>query len=193
MGRKVKSVIGSRMGTSALRRLIAEYKQILKNAPDGIMAGPIKEENYFEWEAAITGPEGTLFEDGVFLAKLIFPQDYPLNPPTMRFTSKIFHPNIYPDGKVCISILHPPGDDPLGYEKSSERWSPVQSVEKILLSVMSMIAEPNINSPANVDAAKMWRDEKDKFAEIAQNHVRLSIEMPEEEAVSDEEDEGETT
>ena len=186
------------MGTSALRRLIAEYKQILKNAPDGIMAGPIKEENYFEWEAAITGPEGTLFEDGVFLAKLIFPQvcrvfqghplqnfltilfqDYPLNPPTMRFTSKIFHPNIYPDGKVCISILHPPGDDPLGYEKSSERWSPVQSVEKILLSVMSMIAEPNINSPANVDAAKMWRDEKDKFAEIAQNHVRLSIEMPE--------------
>ena len=62
-----------------------------------------------------------------------------------RFTSKIFHPNIYPDGRVCISILHPPGDDPLGYEKSSERWSPVQSVEKILLSVMSMIAEPNIN------------------------------------------------
>jgi ubiquitin-conjugating enzyme E2 G2 len=49
----------------------------------------------------------------------------------MRFTSKIFHPNIYPDGKVCISILHPPGDDPTGYEKSSERWSPVQSVEKV--------------------------------------------------------------
>ena len=77
----------------------------------------VKEENYFEWEAAITGPEGTVFEDGVFVARLMFPQDYPLNPPTMRFTSKIFHPNIYPDGRVCISILHPPGDDPLGYEK----------------------------------------------------------------------------
>ena len=126
-----------------------------------------------------TGPEGTVFEDGVFVARLIFPQDYPLNPPTMRFTSKIFHPNIYPDGRVCISILHPPGDDPLGYEKSSERWSPVQSVEKILLSVMSMIAEPNINSPANVDAAKMWRDDRVKFAEVAQEHVRLSIDMPE--------------
>ena len=167
------------MGTSALRRLMAEYKQILKNSPDGIIAGPIKEENYFEWEAAITGPEGTVFEDGVFVARLVFPQDYPLNPPSMRFTSKIFHPNIYPDGKVCISILHPPGDDPLGYEKSSERWSPVQSVEKILLSVMSMIAEPNINSPANVDAAKMWRDDRDKFAKVAQDHVRVSIEMPE--------------
>ena len=76
----------------------------------------------------------------------------------MRFISKIFHPNIYPDGRVCISILHAPGDDPLGYERSSERWSPVQSVEKVLLSVMSMLAEPNCESPANVDAAKMWRD-----------------------------------
>lgn len=47
---------------------------------------------------------------------------------------------VYPDGKVCISILHTPGDDPTGYESSSERWSPVQSVEKILLSVLSMLA-----------------------------------------------------
>ncbi|XP_072826369.1 ubiquitin-conjugating enzyme E2 G2 isoform X4 [Vicugna pacos] len=53
----------------------------------------------------------------------------------MRFTCEMFHPNIYPDGRVCISILHAPGDDPMGYESSAERWSPVQSVEKILLSV----------------------------------------------------------
>jgi ubiquitin-protein ligase len=50
----------------------------------------------------------------VFIAKLSFPQDYPLNPPKMKFSSEIFHPNIYPDGRVCISILHPPGNDPLG-------------------------------------------------------------------------------
>ena len=67
----------------------------------------------------------------------------------------------------------------LDTKKSSERWSPVQSVEKILLSVMSMIAEPNINSPANVDAAKMWRDDREKFGKMAQDHVRISIEMPE--------------
>ena len=64
---------------------------------------------------------------------------------------------VYPDGKVCISILHPPGDDPSGYEHSSERWSPVQSVDKILLSVVSLLAEPNDESPANVDAAvRAW-------------------------------------
>lgn len=58
----------------------------------------------------------------------------------MRFTCDFFHPNVYANGTVCISILHPPGDDPNMYESSSERWSPVQSVEKILLSVVSMLA-----------------------------------------------------
>ncbi|XP_023382359.1 uncharacterized protein LOC105310140 isoform X1 [Pteropus vampyrus] len=84
------------------------------------------------------GPEDTCFEFGVFPAILSFPLDYPLSPPKMRFTCEMFHPNIYPDGRVCISILHAPGDDPMGYESSAERWSPVQSVEKILLSVSPM-------------------------------------------------------
>jgi ubiquitin-conjugating enzyme E2 G2 len=70
---------------------------------------------------------------------------------------------VYPDGKVCISILHPPGDDPNQYELASERWSPIQSVEKILISVMSLLAEPNDESPANLDAAKMWRDNRPAY------------------------------
>ena len=94
----------------------------------------------------------------MFTTELNFPTDYPLSPPQMKFISEMFHPNgecpldvyvlnqlfcvfaVYPDGRVCISILHTPGEDPLGYEKSSERWSPVQSIEKILLSVVSMLA-----------------------------------------------------
>ena len=70
---------------------------------------------------------------------------------------------VYPNGEVCISILHAPGDDPMHYEKASERWSPIQSVEKILISVMSMLAEPNDESPANVEAAKMWRERRPEF------------------------------
>lgn len=89
---------------------------------------------------AFRGPEGTCFEGGIFPAKLVFPPDYPLSPPKMQFICEMFHPNIYADGRVCISILHAPGDDPMGYESSAERWSPVQSVEKILLSVVSMLA-----------------------------------------------------
>ena len=59
---------------------------------------------------------------------------------TMFLCCHALYSLVYPDGRVCISILYAPGDDPLGYESSAERWSPVQSVEKILLSVVSMLA-----------------------------------------------------
>ena len=60
---------------------------------------------------------------------------------------------VYPNGSVCISILHPPGDDPLRYESASERWSPVQGVRSVLLSVLSMLAEPNIESGADIEVS----------------------------------------
>lgn len=65
----------------------------MSNPPEGIVAGPINEENFFEWEALITGPEGTPFEDGIFVANLSFPNDYPLGPPSMKIVSDLFHPN----------------------------------------------------------------------------------------------------
>nr|XP_025841289.1 ubiquitin-conjugating enzyme E2 G2 [Vulpes vulpes] len=149
--------------------------ELTLNPPEGIVAGPMNEENFFEWEALIMGPEDTCFEFGVFPAVLSFPLDYPLSPPKMRFTCEMFHPNIYPDGRVCISILHAPGDDPMGYESSAERWSPVQSVEKILLSVVSMLAEPNDESGANVDASKMWRDDREQFCRVARQLAQKSL------------------
>lgn len=82
---------------------------------------------------------------------------------------------VYPSGLVCISILHPPGDDPNHYEHASERWSPIQSVEKILISVMSMLAEPNDESPANVEAAKMWRDRREEYEKKVRDNVRRSL------------------
>lgn len=82
---------------------------------------------------------------------------------------------VYPSGVVCISILHAPGDDPNHYEQASERWSPIQSVEKILLSVMSMLAEPNDESPANVEAAKMWRERRPEYEERVREGCRRML------------------
>lgn len=82
---------------------------------------------------------------------------------------------VYPSGLVCISILHPAGDDPNHYEHASERWSPIQSVEKILLSVMNLLAEPNDESPANVDAAKMWRDRRAEYDKKVRESVKRSL------------------
>lgn len=111
----------------------------------------------------------------MFTTRLTFPSDYPLSPPKMRFVCDMFHPNVYADGRVCISILHAPGEDPLGYESISERWSPVQSIEKVLLSVVSMLAEPNVESGANIDAAKMWRDDREKFNSLVRFTVKKSL------------------
>eukprot|EP00047_Mylnosiga_fluctuans_P013926 m.34221 g.34221 ORF g.34221 m.34221 type:complete len:166 (-) comp5190_c0_seq1:141-638(-) len=160
---------------NAVRRLLSEYKQMNKSPTEGIIAAPVSDDNVFEWEALIAGPKETPYEFGVFTAKLTFPQNYPLSPPTMKFLCPMFHPNIYLDGRVCISILHPPGDDPLMYEKASERWSPVQSIEKILISVVSMLAEPNDESGANLDAAKMWREDRERFKRIAHRTVQQSL------------------
>ena len=72
----------------------------------------------------------------------------------MIFKTKMWHPNIYADGKVCISILHAPGEDNMNaQEKPEERWRPILGVEAILISVISMLNDPNIDSPANIDAS----------------------------------------
>jgi ubiquitin-conjugating enzyme E2 G2 len=77
----------------AFKRLVQEYKALTNDAPDGIVAGPRSEEDYFTWIAMFSGPEGTPFEGGVFEAELKFPEDYPLKPPEMRFLDRMWHPN----------------------------------------------------------------------------------------------------
>ena len=91
-----------RMAGSALKRLMAEHRQLMKNPPEGIVAGPKSDDNYFEWEANILGPPDTCFEFGVFKASLTFPKDYPMSPPKMKFLSDICHPNVYADGELVL-------------------------------------------------------------------------------------------
>eukprot|EP00727_Mastigamoeba_balamuthi_P006471 m51a1_g2444 putative ubiquitin-conjugating enzyme e2 g2 (183) ;mRNA; r:868847-869933 len=161
----------------ALKRLMQEYKRMTEDPPPGVAAGPVDEGNYFLWEAVIMGPDDTDYAGGAFTATLAFPPDYPLSPPKMRFTCPMWHPNIYPNGDVCISILHAPGADPMHYESAAERWSPVQSIEKILISVVSMLAEPNDESPANIDAAKMWRSNREAYKRRVRQTVEASLNL----------------
>uniref|UniRef100_A0A1B0DBK5 UBC core domain-containing protein n=1 Tax=Phlebotomus papatasi TaxID=29031 RepID=A0A1B0DBK5_PHLPP len=139
-----------------LKKQLAELN---KNPVEGFSAGLIDENDIFRWEA-----------------HLYFPKEYPLRPPRMKFVTEIWHPNIEKNGDVCISILHEPGDDKWGYEKASERWLPVHTVETILISVISMLADPNDESPANVDAAKEWREAYPEFKRKVARCVRKSQE-----------------
>ncbi|XP_061148541.1 ubiquitin-conjugating enzyme E2G 1b isoform X1 [Syngnathus typhle] len=142
-------------GQSALllRKQLADLN---KNPVEGFSAGLVDDNDIFQWEVVVIGPQDTLFEGGFFKATLTFPRDYPLRPPKMKFITEIWHPNVAKNGDVCISILHEPGEDKYGYEKPEERWLPIHTVETIMISVISMLADPNGDSPANVDAAVSW-------------------------------------
>jgi len=156
-------------------RLRKELKQLKANPPEGIMVS-LQDNNLYCWEATIRGPSESYFEGGEFVAVLNFPKDYPSSPPTVTFKSSIFHPNIYESGEVCISILHPPGKDKLGYESAEERWRPVQTIKSVLQSIQVMLGAPNDKSPANPDAAILFRENPAEFAERARRNVQRSAE-----------------
>ncbi|KAL7722496.1 E2 ubiquitin-conjugating enzyme [Entamoeba marina] len=151
------------MSNKSALLLAKQLQDLTKNPVDGFSVGLVDESDIYTWQVMIVGPPDTYYDGGMFQATLTFPKDYPNNPPKMKFVSEIWHPNVYKTGDVCISILHPPGDDEFGYESAAERWNPIHSVESILVSVISMLSAPNDESPANVDAAVEWRNHKDEF------------------------------
>ena len=149
-----------------------QFKDLNTSGDLGISVGLVDENDFYNWSVVIFGPPDTIFESGFFKALLSFPEDYPNSPPKMVFTSKMFHPNIYPDGRVCISILHPPGKDAFNeQEKMEEKWRPSLGAEEILLSVISILNDPNCDSPANIDAAVMLRNNPEEY----KNTVRALV------------------
>ena len=158
---------------------MSDFNSIRKDPLEGIYVEFQDENDPFEWTVYMEGPKDSPYEEGIFKLSLKFPDSYPSNPPVLQFLSEFWHPNVYPDGKVCISILHPPGEDVTSGESASERWCPTQSVETILLSVQSMLCDPNMFSPASTDAMKMLRDHKSQYLEkCKQLSLRAKKEVP---------------
>ncbi len=92
------------MTTPARRRLIRDWKKLQESNPQGFNANPF-EDNIMIWEAVIFGPEQTSWEGGIFKLQIEFTEEYPSKPPNVRFRTKLFHPNVYQDGLICLDIL----------------------------------------------------------------------------------------
>ncbi|GAM24663.1 hypothetical protein SAMD00019534_078380, partial [Acytostelium subglobosum LB1] len=141
-----------------------QLKGLMNDPVEGFTVELVNESSLFEWKIYLEGPRDTYYEGGVFQLLLTFPKDYPMSPPSLRFLSDFWHPNVYQkEGKVCISILHPPGEDVMSGELPQERWLPTQTVSTIILSVMSILSDPNCSSPANVDASVEWRQNREAY------------------------------
>ncbi|KAG4924244.1 hypothetical protein JHK87_049784 [Glycine soja] len=179
------------MSTPARKRLMRDFKRLQQDPPAGISGAP-QDNNIMLWNAVIFGPDDTPWDGGTFKLTLQFTEDYPNKPPTVRFVSRMFHPNIYADGSICLDILQ-------------NQWSPIYDVAAILTSIQasieasivpmdvfisdlfiiatgnvthcdqlptcdlfckwykSLLCDPNPNSPANSEAARMFSENKREY------------------------------
>ncbi|KXT03500.1 hypothetical protein AC578_1586 [Pseudocercospora eumusae] len=165
------------------RVLMNEYKELSKQTWTNI---ELVNENIYQWSVAliVLNPD-SLYYGGYYKAKMNFPKNYPYEPPTFQFDRPLWHPNIYTDGKLCISILHQPGEDVMSGEMAGERWSPVQRVESVLISILSLLDDAECSSPANVDAGVQLRKDPagykkrvEEDREQSKQDIPAGFEMP---------------
>ncbi|CAF0756480.1 unnamed protein product [Didymodactylos carnosus] len=172
----------------SVKALSLEYQKLLKEPVEGFTVKLDDNTNLYKWHVGIFGPPDTLYAGGYYKADMEFPTTYPFAPPKVRFLTKMWHPNIYENGEVCISILHPPTEDPQSGEHASERWNPTQNVRTILMSIISLLNEPNCSSPANVDASVMYRKFKEhkdpEYETIIKKQVNDSKIVAEQEGIT---------
>ncbi|OQR67687.1 ubiquitin-conjugating enzyme E2 A-like, partial [Tropilaelaps mercedesae] len=145
---------------SAAKSLLKWEDALQDDPPSGVSGAPT-DNNIMIWHAVIFGPHDTPFEDGTFKLTLEFTEEYPNKPPTVRFVSKMFHPNVYADGSICLDILQ-------------NRWSPTYDVSAILTSIQSLLDEPNPNSPANSLAAQLYQENRREYEKRVEAIVEQS-------------------
>eukprot|EP00048_Salpingoeca_helianthica_P017233 m.236195 g.236195 ORF g.236195 m.236195 type:complete len:163 (-) comp20477_c0_seq1:24-512(-) len=144
------------MSGIALTRLSEERKAWRKDHPFGFIAKPAEAgdgtKNLLLWECGIPGKAGTIWDGGVYKLKMIFTDDYPLVPPKCKFDPPLFHPNVYPSGTVCLSLLDADKD-----------WRPAVTLKQILLGIQDLLNNPNPQDPAQSDAFTIYIHDRAQY------------------------------
>jgi ubiquitin-conjugating enzyme E2 D/E len=143
----------------ALRRIQKELEDIRKDPPAGCSAGPVNED-LFAWEGVIFGPSDSPYAGGVFKLSIRFPTEYPFKQPHIQFNTKIYHPNINSAGGICLDIL-------------KSQWSPALTISKVLLSILSLLTDPNPNDPLVPEIANQYKANRELYNEVATQWTML--------------------
>ena len=149
--------------TMALRRIQKELQDIQRDPPVGCSAGPVGED-LFTWEGILTGPSDSPFAGGVFKLGIRFPTDYPFKSPHVQFLTKIYHPNINSSGGICLDIL-------------KTQWSPALTIQKVLLSIQSLLTDPNPNDPLVLDIAVQYKTNRAAYDATAREWTLTYAEL----------------
>jgi len=137
-------------------RLKEERKNWRRDHPFGFYARPVAGEdgasNLMMWESGIPGKDGTDWEGGIYKVTMEFNEEYPSKPPKCKFVPPLFHPNVYPSGTICLSILN-----------EEEGWRPAITVKQMLLGIQDLLDAPNTNSPAQSEAYNLCVNNKVEY------------------------------
>lgn len=132
-------------------RISKELHKIRKDPPSNCSAGPINDD-LLHWEGFIIGPKDTPYCDGCFKMQIMFPKDYPFKPPKINFKTPIYHPNIQKNGGgICLDILR------------REKWTPALTIDKVLLSICSLLSDPNPDDPLEPEIADQYNNNRVAF------------------------------
>ena len=141
----------------ALKRLQKELLDMEKDAPSNCSAGLINDD-IFSWKATLLGPTVTPYEGGIFYLKIFFTPDYPFKPPKITFETPIYHPNINSVGAIGLDIL-------------KDNWSPALNISKVLLSICSLLSDPNPDDPLVPDIANIYKSNKAQYEANAREYT----------------------
>lgn len=141
--------------STLMKRLQKDLSECNENGIDVIY----DENNMTKWTCILLGPNDSEYEGGIFKLSVSFSDRYPFNPPDVRFITKIFHPNVGSSGTICLDVI-------------KDKWSPVLSFYKVLLSIQSLLTDPNPDSPLNGEAANLYNRSKREYKNMCQKYIR---------------------
>jgi len=145
------------MTSIARKRLAQERAEWRKDHPPGFSAKygqseDGKGQDPMKWTCKIPGKRGTIWENGEYVLSMEFSEDYPSKPPKCKFIPVLFHPNIYPSGTVCLSILN-----------EDEEWKPSITIKQILLGIQDLLDNPNPSSPAQAEPYMLYQQNRPEY------------------------------
>lgn len=149
--------------TMAQRRINKDLSDVISDPPANCSAGPVNDD-LMHWNAQIFGPADSPFEGGLFHLDIVFPPKYPFAPPKIKFITKIYHPNIAPNGSICLDIL-------------KDQWTPALTISRVLLSICSLLCDPNPDDPLVADIAFQYKTNREAYIATAkawtQRHAQI--------------------
>ena len=142
------------------KRILKEMKDMEASPMDNCTAGPVNPEDPYLWHGTIIGPEKTPYEGGLFRLEIRIPINYPFKAPSVTFLTKVYHPNINSAGGICLDIL-------------KDAWVPSLTIGKVLLSISSLLTDPNPKDPLVPEIARLYEVNRPEFERVAKEHTQM--------------------